>query len=266
MGSLCCDIFAGSLYVGVVARLLAAADTADLRSERTAAVLGLLAYMTTAIFVASLRGESGVASGVELRFSCRWLALERILKGTLGVAVVVCPRLPAAESTPRADLWRGAVLIAWAMLVNALHLIFLRRWQTCSVSWVTRGRISLLVLVAFGQVMAMLAIVVGGPVPFLVLIVGVSLAATAMLGYVVYKINFAPIKDGESDAVRAARLRRAQDKLYKRGAGRTSRSRTISLALVGKVRTLILTLNPDLSLSLGQTLTLTLTLTRPEPR
>ena len=59
MGSLCCDIFAGSLYVGVVARLLAAADTADLRSERTAAVLGLLAYMTTAIFVASLRGESG---------------------------------------------------------------------------------------------------------------------------------------------------------------------------------------------------------------
>ena len=152
MGSLCCDIFAGSLYVGVVARLLAAADTADLRSERTAAVLGLLAYMTTAIFVASLRGESGVASGVELRFSCRWLALERILKGTLGVAVVVCPRLPAAENTPRADLWRGAVLIAWAMLVNALHLIFLRRWQTCSVSWVTRARISLLVLVAFGQV------------------------------------------------------------------------------------------------------------------
>ena len=61
--------------------------------------------------------------------------------------------------------------------------------------------------------------------------------------------------------MRAARLRRAQDKLYKRGAGRTSRSRTISLALVGKVRTLILTLNPGLSLSLGQTLTLTLTLT-----
>ena len=107
----------------------------------------------------------------------------------------------------------------------------------------------------------MLAIVVGGPVPFLVLIVGVSLAATAMLGYVVYKINFAPIKDGESDAVRAARLRRAQDKLYKRGAARTSRSRTISLALVGKVRTLTLTQNPGLSLSLGQTLTLTLTLT-----
>ena len=52
--------------------------------------------------------------------------------------------------------------------------------------------------------MAMLAIIVGGPVPFLALIVGVSLAATAMLGYVVYKINFAPIKDGESDAVRAA--------------------------------------------------------------
>ena len=49
--------------------------------------------------------------------------------------------------------------------------------------------------------MAMLAIVVGGPVPFLALIVGVSLASTAMLGYVVYKINFAPIKDGESDAM-----------------------------------------------------------------
>ena len=171
--------------VGVVARLLGAADTADLRSERTAAVLGLLpqashsapphcphyrtrpgqsqatwswlgasslcelpvlscccqpgtglslslslstgmrcplrrprepcsraahtgllAYMTTAIFVASLRGESGVASGVELRFSCRWLALERILKGTLGVAVVVCPRLPdASEDARRADLY-----------------------------------------------------------------------------------------------------------------------------------------------------------------
>ena len=66
------------------------------------------------------------------------------------------------------------------------------------------------------------------------LIVGVSLAATAMLGYVVYKINFAPIKDGESDAVRAARLRRAQDKLYKRGAGRTPLGRTA--LVIGKRR------------------------------
>ena len=44
------------------------------------------------------------------------------------------------------------MLIVWAMLINALHLIFLWRWETCSVSWVTRGRISLLSLIAFGQV------------------------------------------------------------------------------------------------------------------
>ena len=77
MGSLTCDIFAGTFYVGGVARLLQAADAVSGRSERTAATIALLAYMTTAIFVTTLRGESGVASGVELRFSARWLGIAR---------------------------------------------------------------------------------------------------------------------------------------------------------------------------------------------
>ena len=61
---------------------------------------------------------------------------------------------------------------------------------------------------------------------------GRRLLAISTLGYVVYKTSFAPIKDGESDVVRAARLRRAQDKLYKRGAGRT-RGRTLVMGKIG---------------------------------
>ena len=110
-----------------------------------------------------LSGNSaGVKSGVELRFSARWLALERILKGTLGVAVVVCPRLlpdhvsnSAAISTANLtansttnstatvfasdnsnpDLYRAAAFVGWGLLINWLHLFFLRRWN----GWLKMG-------------------------------------------------------------------------------------------------------------------------------
>ena len=61
------------MYVSVVARLLMAADTAELRISRVLSTLALLAFMSTATFVTTLRGDSGVSSGVELRFSCKWL-------------------------------------------------------------------------------------------------------------------------------------------------------------------------------------------------
>ena len=32
----------------------------------------------------------------------------------------------------------GLVLISWAILINLTHMFFLRRWNTCSVTFVTR--------------------------------------------------------------------------------------------------------------------------------
>lgn len=215
MGSIVSDIFAGTFYVSVVARLLMAADESEFRAQRVMAVLALLAFMSTATFVATLRGESGVTDSAELRFSCKWLAFERILKGTLGIAVVVCPRFGKPAD--------GFALIGWSIFLNALHLIYLYRWRTCSVTWVRRMRTALLFLILWGQCIALFCVGIGGSSWFLLLIISGSLLIAAMLGYCTYKVYYAPIPDGETPEVRAARLQRIQNDLLKRGVSKAVR-------------------------------------------
>ena len=94
--------------------------------------------------------------------------------------------------------------------------------------WVKKMRICMLGLIAYGQVLAMLTIVIGGPVWFLLLIIGGSILLAAMVCYVIYKINFAPVKEVESAAVRAARLRRVQDRMLKQGITRATSGRNSS--------------------------------------
>ena len=215
MGSIISDILAGTFYVSVVARLLMAADESAERGQRVMAVLALLAFMSTATFVTTLRGESGVSDAAELRFSCKWLAFERILKGTLGIAVVVCPRFGKPAD--------GLSLIGWSIFLNLMHLVYLYRWRTCSVTWVRRMRAALLSLILWGQCVALFCVAVGGSSWFLLLIIGGSLCVAAMLGYCTYKVYYAPIPDGETPEVRAARLQRIQNDLLKRGVAKAVR-------------------------------------------
>lgn len=148
-------------------------------------------------------------------------AFERILKGTLGVAVVVCPRLPEPAG--------GLTLISWSIFINLMHLHFLWRWKTCSVRWVTKMRGALLMLILWGQLVALMTVAVGGPAWFLLLVIVGSLLIAAMLGYCVYKVYYGPINlEDETPAVRAARLQRIQNDLLKRGANKATRTSAAS--------------------------------------
>ena len=85
-----CDFFAGTCYVTVITRLLGVADSIQDSHQRTVAVLAYFVYTSTATFVATLRSGDKVTKDCQIRFMPKWVVLERILKGTLGIATVLC--------------------------------------------------------------------------------------------------------------------------------------------------------------------------------
>ena len=84
-------------------------------------------------------------------------------------------------------------------------------------------RTALLFLILWGQCIALFCVGIGGSSWFLLLIISGSLLVAAMLGYCTYKVYYAPIPDGETPEVRAARLQRIQNDLLKRGVSKAVR-------------------------------------------
>ena len=263
-GAVVCEFFAGTCYVTVVTRLLGVADTVDDNNQRVVAVLALFVYTSTATFVATLRtGGKNAKENVQIRWLPKWLVLERILKGTLGIATVFCQYIPplgseceyayqrsdksvyemdtcrnqtnlTATALVAGEQLRGqdyldecggtrlgaVVLMSYALLVNATHVFFLRRWKTCSVTFVTRARLGLCALAFYGQLVTLLMTLAPWAGWFLVLCIGGGLFIAALIGFAVYKICFAPPPDDETSEVKRDRLKKAHDKLMRKGYAR----------------------------------------------
>lgn len=81
-----CDGLAGALYTFTVGRLLLCAYRMDAtrRFGRMLAMIAFLIFSTTAVFVATMRGDANQykkGKMPDIRFLPKWLAAERILKG-----------------------------------------------------------------------------------------------------------------------------------------------------------------------------------------
>ena len=111
----------------------------------------------------------------------------------------------------------GVVLVSWAMLINLTHIYFLRRWTTCSVTFVTRLRLSLLGLALFGQIITLFMILIHWDGWFLVLCIGGGLALFGLICFAIYMICFAPPPKHETDQVKQDRIDRQLKKLKQKG-------------------------------------------------
>ena len=143
----------------------------------------------------------------------------------------------------------GVVLVSWAMLINLTHIFFLRRWTTCSTSYlhisplylpyispippdvslylprwttcsvtfVTRLRLSLLGLALFGQLITLFMILIHWDGWFLVLCIGGGLALFGLICFAIYMICFAPAPKHETAQVKQDRIDRQLKKLKQKG-------------------------------------------------
>ena len=157
----------GTCYTTVVARFfsLATGVESSRRGARTVSILLFFVYSTTATFVATLRGEQQ-GKNSDVKFLPLWLVVEWMLKGGLGVFVALfgqlrlgeargpappaigpAPSLPGVPLLPPTEAGNQAAsdsrsgpiaLILVAMVITFTHLLLLRRWRTCSITFVTR--------------------------------------------------------------------------------------------------------------------------------
>jgi len=265
MATVVCEFFAGTCYTTVVARFfsLATGVESSRRGARTVSILLFFVYSTTATFVATLRGEQQ-GKNSDVKFLPLWLVVERMLKGGLGVFVALfgqlrlgeaggpappaigpAPSLPGVPLLPPTEAGNQAVsdsrsgpiaLILVAMVITFTHLLLLRRWRTCSITFVTRARVLLLSVAGWGQVVTLLMLCFGGGGWLVFLIVTVALWLGLVVCAAIYMVFFGEIPEDESDHVRKLRLLDARNKLLRRGVNRRGISvargpRTMSVAL-----------------------------------
>ena len=236
MAVVVCEFFAGTCYPLVVARLfvLAANSSAAAKGGRTCAMLLFFVYSTTASFLVTLRGEQQ-GKDSDIKFLPLWLVLERILTGILGIAAAIfefsedelaapppappplvapsappSPLLPSlgllgATGQPGRSVGGPLVLILLSLAITAIHLFVLCRWRTCSVTFVTRARVALLCVAAWGQFVTLMMLCAPSPAWWLVLIVTLSLALVAAVGWGVHKVVH-----GETSGLVAERKRRME--------------------------------------------------------
>ena len=187
----------------------------------------------------------------------RWLALERILKGSIGIsaalladlnfmpdnpAELLSPPLPPPPPPPpgrisgvistiptsldRAHILErlGSILfVSFSLIIVGVHIVCLRRMApTCSVTFVTRARVILLYIAGFGQLVTLFMLLAPWAGWFMILITGWCMAIVGLFIYALYKIFFAPIPDNESSVVKRRRVKSAQMKILQAGAKGTA--------------------------------------------
>jgi len=258
-----CDGLAGALYTTVVGRLLLSAFNLENNDfGRVLAMLGFFGFSTTAVFVATMRGDAGDARNTkrqsDVRFLPKWLAAERILKGLVGISAALLGnlKLELPEISVNGTAVGGGLLdsgigstrfiertlkpkigpilfVMFAIAVTIMHLVLLHRWHpTCSVTFVTRARTALLNVALAGQVITLSMLLMPWHGWLMLLIVVWMLAFLGLVSYAIFKVFFAPVSDDESEEMRRRRIKDVQDKMLRKGAnvrGRGAGSLNIAL-------------------------------------
>ena len=158
---------------------------------------------------------------------CRWLAVERILKGAVGIFAVVLGDLNLSASGPSLSTQDGGVLpvqigqilfVSISLVIVCVHLLLMHIWHpTCSVTFVTRARVILLYIAGFGQLVTLAMLLSPWDGWLRSLLTCWSLALAGLVVYALYKIFCSPLPENESEEVTRQRIRAAQNNLLKHG-------------------------------------------------
>ena len=184
---LACNLLAGTFYVPVVSRLLGIASLTTMRDVRTMCLLALLMYMATATFAATLVGAD-VTPNSDVSFMPKWLVLERTLKGTLGIVAVLFRKAD--------PLW----VLVYSILLNVLLIMMLDTWKTCSVTFVTRTRIALLLVMFYMQLITLMMLLLPWEGWFIMLLAGTGFGFAALIAAAIYKIFYTGPPEDEPEA------------------------------------------------------------------
>jgi hypothetical protein len=252
-----CEFMAGTLFTTVVGRLLRAAFTLDNdipgnTFARFLAAIAVFLFATTAVFVAVLRvntvranaEKEGKKKGADVRFKPKWLAVERMMKGSVGIFAALLGNLRGINrTTPTYDA-NGTVIgsssldaldaneellsnlgpvlfITFSILIVLLHLFLLKRWHpTCSVTFVTRARRLLLYIALYGQFISLAMLLVPWEMWFSFLFGGWIFAFIVLTLFAIYKVFFAEPHDGEPIEVKEMRRRDQIEQMQKSRRGR----------------------------------------------
>jgi len=215
--ALVCDGLAGTLYTTVVGRLLLSAYNmdGDRHIGRVLAMLGFFGFSTTAVFVATMRGDAGDSRSKrqpDVRFLPKWLAVERILKGLVGIFAALLGNLKL--NLEDVGFEEGLVNLSGSMGGGNLFIDS----GIGSVTFVTRARTALLNVALAGQLITLSMLLMPWHGWLVVLLVVWLLAGFGLTGFALYKVFFAPISEHESEEMRRRRIKDIQNKMLRKGA------------------------------------------------
>jgi len=140
----------------------------------------------------------------DVRYMPKWIVLERILKGILGMFAVLLEAFPER-------------LVILAMVIILIHLMVIYSWRTCSITFVSRARIGVLSLMLWASLLTLLMLIFPWDGWFLLLVTTISLAFVAFIVFAVYKVFYSDPPDDEPAHLRVRRLNAARDELLKHG-------------------------------------------------
>ena len=145
---------------------------------------------------------------------------EPLAAGLLGISATVLGNLgadatfanadgapsPPPASPPSSRPVQGGPLlfVLFALAVLMAHVVLLKRWRTCSVSFITKVRLCLLGLAGYGLIVALFMLLMPWEGWLVVLIVTWSLVAAGLVGWAIYRVYFAEVPGQPQDNIREA--------------------------------------------------------------
>ena len=129
-----------------------------------------------------------------MRVHGRWLAMERVLKGIVGISAALLADLelaPDVSSAPSSYNLRNkfgpALFLSVSLIVLFAHLFLLRQWHpTCTVTFVTRVRTVLLLIAGYGQIITLAMLFMPWDGWLRVLLVSWTFAGAGFICYAIY--------------------------------------------------------------------------------
>ncbi|KAL1508222.1 hypothetical protein AB1Y20_004339 [Prymnesium parvum] len=261
MAAVLVEFLSTTCYTTVVARLFGLAGDIRVYTSppiRMATMLAFFIFSTTATYLVTLKGAPDLYSDkADIKYLPLFLVVSNMLKGLLGISATImgnhgaprplkpdstlAPSPPSAPLPPAVPLSerevRGGPLafVLFALAVLVVHLVIMLRWRVCSVSFVTRVRMNLLCVAAFGLLIATLMLLIPWEGWFLLLIISWSLIAGAVAAYGFHRVFYAEPPE-ENDDVKQQRVRDLASNLIRHGANRKSLTHRITDCVLGENR------------------------------